>query len=786
MMIFYLSTSSFAMPVHDVIAVKGPSGVGKTAFLINKAKFCSSSLFLSNNKYNARYLNKVIHSQCHIYSIVSFVYKELSQHDSIPGKFNTPEIKKYFLNYDSDNPDEEELPDFDLLFDSFIKYFRKKENNLSLITNVNEIYIDNYNLYNLNEQQVIKLICKKLSIQKLFLAGDPQYNDIFYFDCKKKNKIPNFYTIEKDFSPNNYNEIILNRLCNSKISPIALEIMQKCFEDKELIEYSYNNVNEQLNNTYDLYYFSNYKEEINYVKDLAVKLHAENPNKKITITGYKKNSVKELHQWKCYEGYSDWLDVRSCHSFCCRSYTDILIYINVLSLSYFKEIVDEDYQRAMLYYSCFSKVNDEIYLTTSQPIQSFNNSPLNFNIIGDINEGKSSLLYELPKLKERTSELTIDMFKAMYTDSISFSIKSESLKFKPSFEHDYNTFKKKFSCTNSIMVHTKDKIQIRVDYNCGQDMLIFTLKDINLLRYNYYTDKQIAKYLLNAIYEFMDYRITNDEIFLHDIDIYKLIDENDILYKDIIENNINANSKYICSKNKILDNESDNSSNRSNDYDELLSDFDELRNSNNNNSSYSSKRVEVVNREDLLNKGSTIYLNLSSSSTKESTIVIYDPRDKDNDNRLGDNDFNTLEADYSEGSSNNKLEIHKIELRLKNSALKRKHALGKQFTASEYLKLLEEGLLSTLFDRVIEYKRIKKRLVDNSKTKKIKNNDSLKIEKKDLVEKDRQYNMIGYYFNCNEYSILCCLIIHHYILYQFSLLLLINGSNSPLHYQDSS
>ena len=39
-------------------------------------------------------------------------------------------------------------------------------------------------------------------------------------------------------------------------------------------------------------------------------------------------------------------------------------------------------------------------------------------------------------------------------------------------------------------------------------------------------------------------------------------DENDILYKDIIENNINANSKYICSKNKILDNESDNSSNQ--------------------------------------------------------------------------------------------------------------------------------------------------------------------------------------------------------------------------------
>ena len=206
-------------------------------------------------------------------------------------KFNTPEIK-YFLNYDSDNPDEEELPDFDLLFDSFIKFFKKKENNLSLISDVNEIYIDNYNLYNLNEQQVIKLICKKLSIQKLFLAGDPQYNDIFYFDCKKKNKIPNFYTIEKDFSPNNYNEIILNRLCNSKISPIALEIMQKCFEGKELIEYSYNNVNEQLNNTYDLYYFSNYKKEINYVKDLAVKLHAENLIKRLPLLDIRKTQLK--------------------------------------------------------------------------------------------------------------------------------------------------------------------------------------------------------------------------------------------------------------------------------------------------------------------------------------------------------------------------------------------------------------------------------------------------------------------------------------------------------------
>ena len=52
-------------------------------------------------------------------------------------------------------------------------------------------------------------------------------------------------------------------------------------------------------------------------------------------------------------------------------------------------------------------------------------------------------------------------------------------------------------------------------------MLIFS-EGYQSTRYNYYTDKQIAKYLLNAIYEFMDYRITNDEIFLHDIDIYKL------------------------------------------------------------------------------------------------------------------------------------------------------------------------------------------------------------------------------------------------------------------------
>jgi hypothetical protein len=549
-----------------------------------------------------------------------------------------------------------ELVNFDINTDVKSEAFKELENifihhfsnynDFHIIPDVTNIFVDEYQNVSTDLIKVVKLLCQQLNVD-LYLVGD-RYQSIYGY-LEERKDVDNFCNIEIDFDKCIDDTIIFNKNHRSKDSILSLINKYLSINIPIKDEYLYNSCTSE--DFQSISYFTNKYDELEYVKTTCLRLHEDNANSSIAILSRWKRNTVSVNTW-INEERIDWIQTSNIHSFNGKE-ADI-----VFIVGYEKP---DSYEEKKIIYTGISRARDSLYITSSFPFTDPKNT-FSQGIIVNNNQRSISKQYceQLPNIKIN-SNLTQKKFDKCSIDSISLKIKSENVPYNMYIQHQSGLTKNIYQ--KSYIDNTS--VPIKISYSNSQRSYFFEMSDVNLLRSSGYNNKQVIIFISDYILKFFNYQIGRENINLHSIDICRIVTSTDPLYLLFKEGNMKI--KNTPGKASIDSNG-----------------FEILK--------------EIITDDDI--KKGTVYYNYCNKRTKDFTIAIYRPVDKNGV---------SLDILGKNNRYNNKNAI-KIELRYRNSGLYKRYAFGvKDITGQYLLNRAEEDkfYFDEIFDKSIEYRRKK-------------------------------------------------------------------------------
>jgi len=268
----------------------------------------------------------------------------------------------------------------------------------------------------------------------------------------------------------------------------------------------------------------------------------------------------------------------------------------------FEYNVKTDNEIKTICYTAISRAKKKLFITSSFP---------NKNIFEVFEKG--SFIYRnvqkyickpfpVRKKIKKNRNFTEKKLRENYLDSLVLKIKADRCPFLTHINKE-GTKQKKWSSSQRVV--NKDGFEYSIDFHHSQRIYFFNFLDLNLLKRNNFSDTEIIEYCANEIIEFFDRRVNLDGIEVHRLDLYYLLKlEDKDNYKRIYEEVLF--DKVLDSKHRSILNQN--------------------RDSFNNKDDFKIKRFSI--------KRDTIYNNHHKKKQESLTTVIYNPRYKENGNKI--------------------------------------------------------------------------------------------------------------------------------------------------------
>lgn len=614
--------------IKSLKTIEGLAGTGKTTKI---KEICSDLkhnqiLYITFNREIMNEMKKYFsdwnsNSKIIIHTFHSLIYHELKSYNLIPSELkdfeNNSNIKrKAFLKLEK----------------LFINHF-SYNNRFYIIDNIKTIFVDEFQNITSNLIKIINIICDRLDVN-LYLVGD-RYQGIFSY-LEKNKDIDNFYYIKKNFNKDIDEIIILNN--NYRSSNCIKSLINNYLIYNIKIEDKYLYTHKNTNELQEIWLFTNKNEEYEFIKQKCIQLKNKNDVSSVTILSRWKVNLDIYEKWIKMENLQ-WITLSTIHSFIGKE-SDVVFLVG------FEK--PESFEEKKILYTGLSRAKKQLILTTSYPYS--DPSDIFFsNMIVHNHQKKLSKKYylQLPVIKENKN-FSFKKYNKCTIDSISAIVYSNEVPFYKIYNYQVglsNNFKKSF-IDNS-------KVPIKIDFIYTNKSYIFKLSDVNKLRKNGYSSKQVIIYMLNYITDFFNHQISYDNIYLYNIDLCKLFYIDDQFLKKFLEGNIRSKYKIY----KVNEN--------------------------------GKEIADSISYEDL--KKYTIYYNFSNNKTKDYTLVIYQPINKND-------------------SYHNK-NLVKVEARFRKNSLKCKYAFGRKRISLIYLineLKRNKEYLEEVFYKSIEYRNNKK------------------------------------------------------------------------------
>lgn len=557
--------------IRKLTTIEGLGGTGKTHQIGKVCKYHyvvrQQVIYLTYNRTIAQATRERIKDEnVYVSTIHSLIYRELKKAGQLPLSFGV--IGSDSLNVDVSDDD------FSLLERTFLSYF-SNDNSFAFIRDNCVVIVDEYQ--NVSDQllKVLKLICAKQTTM-LYLVGD-RYQSIYGY--RKGNSFNTFEVIESVFEHEVNDKTILRENHRSNASVLALINQFIKGNLKVDSRYLYKVDKSIPTEKQDLLFFTNRREEFDYVKKEAIQIH-EKTGKNVAILSRAKRSLRFFDEWKESES-PNWLIVSSIHKYIGNEAEEVFI------VGFEKP---KNTEEAMVYYTGLIRAKNRITLTSSFPAFEAKAIFCDDTLQVTNCQKKISKPFKALKLLKENRNLTRGKFRECMIDSITLAVREDDVPFVSYFERqvglDSNHWDKSFI--------TRDNIPIKVKYNCSSKGFFFEMKDVNLLRSNSYTDSQVIKFLCNYVLGFFGYQIRLGAIHLHSLDLCSIVEQQDNLVNVLEEGNIRC--KNIMNDNK--------------------------------------ERIDKFSVKNIEER--TVYFNFTSKRSNSLTMAVYRPIDKRNKNRYFD------------------------------------------------------------------------------------------------------------------------------------------------------
>lgn len=575
--------------------------------------------------------------QMNIYTIHGLCHKVLDTNNKLPkgfkSRFEDKQEEKEKLNYQAlidgflrlkDSEIKKEIPSLELIIIDEIQDLKKSY--LKVLFRLDEIFNVNF-----------------------IIAGDP-YQAINGFE-KDYEKLyeDNFKRFREKYGIENVETKILNRNRRStfEVGQLVNSFLEKAYSDMDFnYQYTFEKVTAKKYSRPLFRWCKNREDEKHYIKS---EIQKKGKGKKIVILSQYNRYLALFETDSFYINNSYEIKISTIHKYK-GSEADMVFLVGFN--------IPEDYnetEKNVLYVG-LSRAKKQLYVTSSFPKIDLTN---HFDKRTYREVGKQTAIVskykQLKKIKENT-HFTYNKLKDSVIDSICFKVLEKDAPFLPYVKKDNSLKKGDDDYSNRYKVVNKE-VEVTVEFNNRHRYYSFQFYDINLLHKNGYGDKNVFQFCLNFIYEYFDYRITPDQIYITMLHLHKLIKVKDKQEREDLTRAI-VNLGMYNNPHSIRDHE------KKKEVKKIYYSKDE--------------RVNEI-KEDLSHK--SIYINYTSS--KRITIAIYNPNNKANQNRINISD------------------IIKVEIRIDHGAIENKSILGSENKAQHLLQIFQSThSLSFLYDSV--------------------------------------------------------------------------------------
>jgi len=618
--------------IKSIKTIEGMAGCGKT----HKIKeLCSKindgkCLYITFNRRIMEETKKqIVNHNVIIHTIHSLIYNELKLINMLPDEL---------LNFDAD--ESAKSNGFKKLESIFLDHF-KMDFNLKITEGIHTIFVDEYQNVSTVLIKIVKLLCDKLDVD-LYLVGDRHQSINSYLN--KNIERDNFSQIKNDFGKEVQERIILNK--NYRSSNSILNLINSYTKNNLNIEQEYLYKAEPSNDRQTMNYFTSHVEEVNFIKLKARKIHDEG-NKSIAILSKWKRNLATIKNWIDKEKI-DWLEASTIHAYNGKE-ADVVFLIGY-------EMPDTDEEKRVIY-TAISRAKLDLFITSSFP---FYDPTITFskNIeVTNLQKIISKPYYQLLPVIKINKNLTLKKFIICSIDSISLKVLSNRVPFKKYVKNQVGLGRK----FENSYIDNNGGIPIKVNYSNSHGVYSFDLQDVNMLRSNGYTNRQVIIYLTDYILKYFNYQISREDIILHSLDICRIVSFHDQLYQHIRGNGITCKNKPV----KVY----------ANDTGTIVWNV-----------------IDSFNDCDL--DKASIYYNFHNKRNKSLTLVVYKPIDKNNE----------ITSTHNKNNRFHNKDAVKVEIRYKYLSLDKGYSFGIKEITSIYLidqLKVNATYIDSIFDNTI-------------------------------------------------------------------------------------
>jgi superfamily I DNA/RNA helicase len=598
--------------IKEIIITEGNAGTGKTTAMYQTIKEYIAHGFVCLYTCFNKYLKKKASNhlpQSHILlvsNIHSLCFRVLKVIDKLPENFQS--IKDYSETDNSNLTGK----DFDNLLKTFLSI--NTDSIKQTLHTLDHIFIDEAQDFSPLYFDIIKHLGDAFDIT-LHIYGDRNQRITKDFNSNKPLDPCIFYTPELYFPNIKITKKYLNenhRTANEAILQFINGFHSKSYDNypEELL---YSNPIGSLKNKYELpniQFFANKTKEYERVKSLVSKIDSST---KIAILSRWKRDLKLYQDHSSSFGNN--VTINTIHSFKGLE-ADIVFLVG------FQEFVIDDLIEKNLFYTASSRAHKKLYITSAYP--AFDLSKY-FNEDSFTHHGKQShITKHFRKLKEikLNRNFTIQKYQDNIIDSITVKVDFKDAPFLPYIQNNFipGINRKNYGWQN-IQHRCCEGIHYVVKNHHVYKSYSFEFFDLNVLKKNNFSDKQVVQFISNTVLDFFDHRISLSQLQISRLDLSKIFKFNDAQSRLTFLDEL-ASCISIAKYNSIKD-----------------------------HSNYTLEHSKSI--LDSL-QDSTVYIN--HSKIRNITTACYDPRNKDNQNKLlSDN-------------------LYKIEIRLRGNSLQMKYS----------------------------------------------------------------------------------------------------------------
>lgn len=640
--------------ISRLTTIQGLGGTGKTHKIAELceaySKIGRQVIYVTFNKDTAtKTKTKIKLPGVHISTIHALAYQELKRVDQVPEDF-----KVKTLNLEEPTASNES---FKTLISNFLAFFNT--NDLPSLKERLVLIVDEFQNVGSDLMEVLKLIWSKHEVE-LYLVGDRNQALYSYLETHRAD---NFRTIEETFCHPIDQRIILTK--NHRSSPSIQSVINGFLvrnlkaESKELYD-----TEDSITEPQELLFFTNRQEEFSYVKEEAFKWHEET-GKRVAIIARSKRNMSLFQDWKD-QNQLEWLVLSTIHAYIGNEADRVFIVGFENS---------KDREENKIYYTGLIRAEERLTITTSFPhfdvptvfdpatVKAFSSQRTLSQLLGPMKPIMSG------------QQLTREMFDACMIDSITLAVRGDDIPFSRYIKLQEGTEDNPFA--KSQIITTPDGIEIKITYNAGTKAYYFELKDVNLLRSNWYADAEVVSFLTNFVLMYFNFQIVPSQIHLHSIDLCKLVEEDHELIGLLKREGLKFHSR--------LDHEG--------------------------------KVITKFSMDEIQQR--SVYYNFNTKNNKALTLDVYRPINKENAGRLLDPKAIKLELRYLRSAVESKYAFGGDAAFIEHSGTKKGEVV---MSVDRLLRRLgdDDGLLDSVYMATIRFKSIKGKSSRSGKRRSVK------------------------------------------------------------------